>query len=405
MTWVKRNLPFVVAGAVALLLLGVAGFFLFSNYSEERQISEELATQTDALQQLVNQPVHPGTDKVNNIEAAKQETKRWEEGFLTAAKSFFTSLSTNDQPDVGSFQLRLASTIAELQQGATNASVIIPPQYAFSFETQLRTLQTDSGALESLGIQLDDVRNFAEILFRSKVHRLISIQRVSVSSNELASSRDFLPKTIYSVTTNDVVGAAVFPYRFTFVSHSAEMARVVSELARSKEGYVIKYLSVQPYVADTEGEDGLAGPGEGRAGEAGGFSADLARRYGLGGARPGGGMSPDLARRYGMGGGGSRYGGSRYGGGRPGGPMMPMPPMMQQAPGMLPPPQPTGVILKEGPLQISVLVESVRLLPEDRRAAARARKPAPPAETPDPNALPAGDQSVIQADPSAYAAE
>lgn len=380
MTWVKRNLPFVIGAAVAVVLLGLAGFFLFTKYSEESQVAEELGGRTSRLQELVTQPVHPGTDKVNNIQATKDEQLRWQNEFLKPARQLFPVLSTNAGADVSQLQLRIVSTVAELQRAATNSSVEIPPQFGFSFSAQQRTLRLDGSVADYLAIQLSDVRELAMMLFRSKIHKLISFQRVSVSTNETMDSGDFLPKSLAQITTNDTLGAVLFPYRMTFVSHSAEIARMMSEIARSEGGYTVKYVSVQPYSPETEGEEGSGESPAGAGGEmarryGGGMSPDLARRYGLGG-----GMAPDLARRYGMGGGGGRYGGSRYGGGRYGGRggMAPMP--MPMSPLVTTNQPATGVFLKENQLQVSIMVEAVKLFPEGFKPAPKARKAAAPAD-------------------------
>src|SRR5882672_11412488 len=88
MAWVKRNLFLLIGGLVALALLGLAGFFLYQRIQEDKAVTEELDAQTEKLKGLVNRPVHPGTDKVNNIAAAKDDQKRLREFLAQERKQF-----------------------------------------------------------------------------------------------------------------------------------------------------------------------------------------------------------------------------------------------------------------------------------------------------------------------------
>src|SRR5688500_12599734 len=90
MPWIKRNLGLVIGGAVALVLLAVAGYYLWSKYQEDLAATAELDEATQRFQGLLSRPVHPGTEsgKVNNIELARQEVKRLEE-FLAGVWSKF----------------------------------------------------------------------------------------------------------------------------------------------------------------------------------------------------------------------------------------------------------------------------------------------------------------------------
>jgi hypothetical protein len=380
---------FVVAGSVALVLLGVAGFFLLTSFTQESAVSGELETQKSSLLQLVQRKVHPGTDKINNIKATQEEQVRLKQLVLQPASQHFGLVSFTNTLEPGAFQLRLVNTVAELQRMATNANVTIPTNYAFSFSNLLRSLSIETNLLPKLSAQLSDVRGLSELLFRSKIHRLVSIQRTGVASNDTPDISDFLPKAISPIVTNDVVEAVVFPYRVTFVSQSAELARVLSELALSPECYMVKYLSVQPVsAAGVEGEEGS---------EQTSAAAQMMNRYGIPG---GGGMSPALQRRYGMGGGG-RY---RGGGARPAPtPMAPVP-MAPMAPA------PTGVVLKEGPLQSTILIEVVKFAP-GLGTAPKAAKPRPArggeggAAAPDAGAAPAPDAGQPAATPDAPPAQ
>src|SRR3954464_13953818 len=119
MAWVKRNLGLVIGGVVALILMGIAGYYFWSKYQEDQAITAQLEETTQKFQNLLNRPVHPGTEggKINNIELAKEENKRLQR-FVEDLRVRFgmrempTNISNRD------FRALLDNTISELQHQA-----------------------------------------------------------------------------------------------------------------------------------------------------------------------------------------------------------------------------------------------------------------------------------------------
>ena len=76
MTWLKRNLILVIGGVVALALLGSSGYYLWVNLQKETEIDGLLTARVAQWNELVNRKPHPGSDKVDNIAAAKADLER-----------------------------------------------------------------------------------------------------------------------------------------------------------------------------------------------------------------------------------------------------------------------------------------------------------------------------------------
>src|SRR4051812_12711743 len=74
MDWIKRNLFFVIGAVVALLLLGGAGWYLYSKYDLNNQKLESLNKSYEELKRLNGQNPHPGSGPVDNIAIAKEQT-------------------------------------------------------------------------------------------------------------------------------------------------------------------------------------------------------------------------------------------------------------------------------------------------------------------------------------------
>src|SRR5690348_7646498 len=124
MDWVKRNLYFVIGTAVAVILLGLAGFYLYSKWDLNNKNLEQLNEAYAKLGDLAKQNPHPGSGNVNNIETAKEQQKELK-AFVQKTKSYFQKIPPI--PDVPppikdqDFSEALSRAISQLRHDATNA--------------------------------------------------------------------------------------------------------------------------------------------------------------------------------------------------------------------------------------------------------------------------------------------
>lgn len=239
MSWIKRNLPFVIGGVAALLLLGFAAFYLFSNLKKDSAMTEELNQQISELRRIYDAPVHPGTDAVDNIGAAKKEQKRITE-FLVEARKLFVPVSPYQKTDDQGFNNLLLNTIYELQTGASNAGVVLPPQYSFTFLAQRGKLTFKPGSIEPWTAQLSEIKSICNILYAARINALEGLRRVPVSLDD-GGTPDYLTTT---VITNDI--SIVTPYEVTFRSFSGELGAVMDGILRATNCFIVKTLNVEP---------------------------------------------------------------------------------------------------------------------------------------------------------------
>jgi hypothetical protein len=255
MPWIKRNLFFVVGGAAALLLMGLAAFYFYSNLKNDSAVTEELNQQITELRRMYDAPVHPGTETVDNIGTAKKQQQEVRE-FLGEARKLFVPVPTYQKTDDKGFNNLLLNTIYELQTGASNAGVVLPPQYQFTFSAQSGKLTFKPGSIEPWTAQLGEIKALCNILYQAKVNALEGIRRVPVSLDD-GGTPDYLTATI---TTNDL--SIVTPYEIAFRSFSAELGAVMDGILRSTNCFIVKTLSVVPSKVSV-GAGGAAGqPGQ-----------------------------------------------------------------------------------------------------------------------------------------------
>lgn len=328
MAWIKRNLFMLIGGLVALALLGVAGWFLWSKYEEDVAVTAEVTAATEALKALVEADPHPGTEKLNNIEAARKEVKR-----LTDLKGeiqkFFGVLPTSTNHvklDPAQFKNLLENSIDELERESKKMSVKLPDQYAFGFSEQRKKVQFAQGSLDILANQVTDVKTIAQILFAAHINQLISFRRSTTADDPVMGGADYLTR---KMSTNKVDNTVTIGYEVKFVGFSADLAAVLEGFIKAPGCFIVKSVGVDRVANSGEGDGTIA-----MAPTINGMSAAMAQRYGLMGPR------------------GGRYGGMR-----------PPPTVAAPIPGapVAAPPKP-GTYLDENKVEFVLNIDTVRLL-------------------------------------------
>jgi hypothetical protein len=290
MSWIKRNLFFVIGSVVALILMGLAGWFLYSKWNQNNQTLTALNADFEELKRLNSQNPHPGNKEINNIKLAQEQRDHLRDIVKKARGHFEPIPRVPDLPKITDrdFSASLSRTIDQLQRDATNSSVTLPANYNFSFEAQKSKISFAAGSLDKLAIQLGEVKTICEVLFQAKVNSLNNLRRERVSLDDSTGLQtDYLyEKTV----TNEL--AVLTPYEVTFTCFSAELAGVLAGLANAPYGLVPKSLNVEaapappppdPTVATTTIiiQQPTATPTPTPETSSGGMSAAMASRYGL----------------------------------------------------------------------------------------------------------------------------
>ena len=290
MSWIKRNLAFVISLAVALGLLIGGAVYLFSAQSDAEAANGELEAKKNQYDTLVKREPYPNT---KNIEVAKAEQVRFAE-LKSQSLTTFSQYPVVGALDDASFKALLTRTIGDLERSAERKGVKLPSgsdassgassKYNFTFSTQRRELRLPPNTLQPLALALTDIREFSEILFASKIHSLVYIKRSAIGTNEPAGSGDILSK---KVGTNTVIGAGIHPYEVQFQCFSSELGEVLSRFVAASNAYVLKTVNV-----DRPSADGAESAEAAPVNPASSMMAMMSR-YGL---RPGMGTMPPASQ-------------------------------------------------------------------------------------------------------------
>jgi hypothetical protein len=310
MDWIKRNLYFLIGSLVALALMGLAGWYLYSKWQLNDEILGKLNEQYVKLTELNSQKPHPGSGEVDNIKEAKEQQKELR-AFLQKAQQYFQRCPPIPVPEGAKltsqeFSSALSRTLDQMQRDATKASVTLPPKdstgqpYSFSFAAQSKSLSYAAASLAPLSVQLAEIKAICAVLFQAKVNSLDNIRRERASDDDLKG-----PQTDYLTeksVTNEL--AVLSPYEVTFRCFSSELASVLAGFASAPCGLLVKTINVESAPA-AAGPEGMA-PGVGTApytptvaspvAPPSGLDARMAERYGLGRMRGPGGA---YGERYG----------------------------------------------------------------------------------------------------------
>ena len=269
MSWIKRNLFFVIGSVAALALMGCAGWYLYSQWNHNQKTQQTLDETYAQIDQQKNSAGTPG-GKVDNIKNADEQIKKLREISLKVRERFTRIPPIPNAANVTGVQFAttLPVVIAQLEKAAAAASVNLPPQCSFSFDAQLPLTKFPPGSLGPLSVQLGEVKAICDVLFAAKINFLDSIRRERVPAvDEAGTQADYLEEK--SVTT---ATAVLTPYEVTFRCFGSELTSVLAGFARSPYCFLVRSVDVEPAaevaVGVVEQPTGAAPPSRGMRGGA-----------------------------------------------------------------------------------------------------------------------------------------
>src|SRR5579859_5815512 len=214
MSWIKRNLFFAIGSLVALILMGLAGWFLYAKWGQNNDILANLNSDYEELKQLNSKNPHPGSGSINNIQLAKEQRNQLLD-FMKKTGPYFEPIPRiPDLPKVTDrdFSAALSQTIEQLRTEATNASVSLPAEnYSFSFAAQKSKISFAAGSLDRVATQLGEIKAIAEIFFDAKINALDNLRRERVSQDD---SFGLVTDYVGEKTTTNAL-AVLTPYEVT----------------------------------------------------------------------------------------------------------------------------------------------------------------------------------------------
>lgn len=253
MDWIKRNVLFVAGSVVALLLMGLAGWYLWSGMSKNDEALVKLNESYAKLNELNKQKPHPGDEKTDNVKAAK-EAQAIALGFISRANSKvfqqIPAIPAGGNLDSSALAGSLRQTVDQMRKDASSRGVQVVTNCHFSFTAVKDRIMFDKAGVGPLAIQLGEVKAVCDILFAARVNAIDGIRRekVSVHDTESQQTTDYLDKT---TITNDI--AMLSPYEISVRCFSPEIAGMLAGFANSPYGFIVRSINVEPAVLNATG--------------------------------------------------------------------------------------------------------------------------------------------------------
>jgi hypothetical protein len=245
MAWIKRNLYFLIGSIIALALMIVGGVYLFNQVSDEGSVADQIKAQYAELLRLTQQNPHPGDSTIDNIKATKEQAAALR-AYTMKARPFYQRIAPIPESTASNkitdrdFASQLRITVSQLQHSAAQQSVLLPPDYYFTFEAQKKIMNFDASSLDDMAAHLGEIKTLCDLLFAAKVNSLDSIRREVISPND-NNPPDYLMEKTVSTPLADLT-----PYEVTFRCFSTELGLVLGNLAGSTNAFLVKTINVEP---------------------------------------------------------------------------------------------------------------------------------------------------------------
>ena len=244
MDWIKRNLGFVIGSAIAIALLGGAGWYFYSAWKSNNEYIDKLNEQYAKLGELIGQNPHPGRPpQSDNVKLAKEQQQQLHEYIQQARKAFQRIPNIPEGTKVAGqdFISALRHTIDQLQKAASSSSITVQSDYGFSFAAQRNQMNFKPGSVDPLAAQLGEVKAICDALFQARINQLDYIRRERVAPEDTAGAvSDYLNQ---KSVTNDL--AVLTPYEIKFRCFTPELATALSGFSSSPYALVVKTINVE----------------------------------------------------------------------------------------------------------------------------------------------------------------
>ena len=244
MNWIKRNLGFVIGSAVALALLGGAGWYFYSAWKSNNEYIDKLNEQYAKLGDLIHQNPHPGRPpQSENVKLAKEQQQQLREYIQQARKSFQPIPNIPEGTKIAGqdFITSLRHTIDQLQKAASSSSITVQSDYGFSFAAQRNQMNFKAGSVDPLAIQLGEVKAICDTLFQARINQLDFIRRERVAPEDSTGAvSDYINQ---KSVTNEL--AVLTPYEIKFRCFTPELAAVLSGFSSSPYALLVKTINVE----------------------------------------------------------------------------------------------------------------------------------------------------------------
>ncbi len=189
---IKKYMPFIVSGSVAVVLVAVGSVLLLRYQSRYADIRRDLTAAEGDIRQLVNRDPFPSEDNVQvlrqNLDDISVQLENVQEWMTEGQIDFQEVRAPND------FMIKLASNLRNLRDNANERGVQIPADFYFSFRRYAEGDMPSMRHVPRLARQLQMIVVVCELLFDGRIDAINSIERqeFDVASRDRSADEDHM---------------------------------------------------------------------------------------------------------------------------------------------------------------------------------------------------------------------
>lgn len=177
----KKHKLLTVSTVLFVVLLGAAVFFLIRFQSSYRSQKQELDSQRNRLASLNKRNPFPSED---NLEVLQSNTRQLEGSFSNLVNRLRNGQVEPLPLESARFPTLLARTASRIREGAAQANVLIPEDFYFGFERYADGSLPPADSVETLTVQIQMIESLVDLMYRSGVKSLISVDREELETQK-----------------------------------------------------------------------------------------------------------------------------------------------------------------------------------------------------------------------------
>ncbi len=170
----KKNMVLVVGGAVSLVLILAALVLLLRFHSSYKKVNDELQGAVNRLAFLQSRDPYPSEV---NVERMQKEVESLDAYYTNLCDRLRQTQIEPEPMEPSQFQLLMGRTLRRLTDQALASAVKLPSRFAFGFDRYVKGELPASADIGRLQIQLKEVDELCNLLYKAKVHEILSVSR------------------------------------------------------------------------------------------------------------------------------------------------------------------------------------------------------------------------------------
>lgn len=186
MNW-RKHLTLIVGGGIALILLVIALIFLLRAHDEFQRVNEELSQAMRRLERLTRRDPYPSP---SNIQLSEENLAALRKAIQELQAILQRGQVRPEAIEAAEFAPLLERASKRLYQRAAEAGVLLPERFTMGLSRYAAGELPARDAIPRLVVQLKSIDAICQILFQSRIHTLLGLERIQFDAPANVGAED-----------------------------------------------------------------------------------------------------------------------------------------------------------------------------------------------------------------------